>query len=186
MYLSHRPDIVEPRLPQFLALLSANARILELGCGGGADALYMIAHGFDVDVTDGVAEMAANAATRLGRPVRVMRFDELASVSAYDAVVATACLLHVPIDQLTEILTRIWSALKPGGQFLASYKTGAEHGRDEHDRYYNYLSCNQADDFYRLAGDWASIEYETSQGVGYFSKPAMWLHIVAKKEKLTD
>ena len=92
-YLGHRPEHINRELVDFLALLSPGARILELGCGGGTDAAYMIEQGFDVDPTDGVAAMARAAEERLGRPVRVMRFDELDAVEDYDAVIANASLL---------------------------------------------------------------------------------------------
>jgi len=180
-YLEYRPDHVNPEIPEFLSLLSPNSRILELGCGGGNDAEYMIANGFDVEPTDGVAEMAAEAEVRLGRPVRVMRFDELDAVETYDAVIASATLLHVPVSELTPILCRIWRALKPGGWHLATYKTAAAEGRDDHGRYYNYLSRDEADIRYRMAGDWMSIDYDESAGVGYFSAPAQWLKVVTRK-----
>jgi SAM-dependent methyltransferase len=180
-YLGFRPDEVNSEIPGFLELLTPRARILELGCGGGVDAGYMLAKGFDVVPTDGVAEMAAEAEARLGRPVQVMRFDELDSIESYDAVIANASLLHVPIGELTPILARICRALKPGGWHLATYKTANGESRDEHGRYYNYLRRAEADAQYRAAGDWISLDYEQFDGVGYFSKPAQWLKVVARK-----
>jgi SAM-dependent methyltransferase len=181
-YLTHRPDSVDPDVADFLKRFRPGAHILELGCGGGAESAYMIANGFDVEPTDGVAEMAAHAERRLGRPVRIMRFDELDAVEKYDAVVANASLLHVPAPDLTAILTRIWQALKPGGWHFATYKTGGPEGRDEHGRYYNYLLQAEADRQYRAAGDWLSIDYDERAGIGYFSAPAHWLKVVARKQ----
>jgi cyclopropane fatty-acyl-phospholipid synthase-like methyltransferase len=89
VYAASTPDGVARHLPDFLARLQPGARILELGCGGGRDAHFMLQLGFDVDATDGTAEIAVQAEQRLGRPVRVMRFDMLESVAEYDAVVAT-------------------------------------------------------------------------------------------------
>lgn len=180
-YLGHRPEDINPELPAFLDLLPPKARILELGCGGGVDAAHMISRGFDVDPTDGVAEMAAQAEVRLGRRVRVMRFDELDADEHYDAVVACASLLHVPLAELSEILSRVWRALKPGGFHLASFKTGSPASRDQHGRYYNYLSPNDAAARYAEAGHWASISYAQRQGIGYFSEPALWLEVTARK-----
>lgn len=180
-YVGHRADKIDAAVAGLLERLAPGARILELGCGGGIDAAHMIAQGFDVDATDGVAEMAAQAEARLGQAVRVMRFDELDADEAYEAVIANASLLHVPVAGLTPILHRIWRALKPGGWHLATYKTAAPEGRDEHGRYYNYLSRAQAEEHYRPAGEWMSLDYEQSDGVGYFSKPAQWLKIVARK-----
>jgi 2-polyprenyl-3-methyl-5-hydroxy-6-metoxy-1,4-benzoquinol methylase len=181
-YVGHRLDKIDSAVAGLLERLKPGARILELGCGGGIDAAHMIALGFDVDPTDGVAEMAAQAEARLARPVRVMRFDELDAVEAYDAVIANASLLHVPVAGLTPILRRVWNALKPDGWHLATYKTASAESRDEHGRYYNYLAQDEADRQYKAAGDWSSIDYEEWAGIGYFSAPAQWLKVVARKQ----
>jgi hypothetical protein len=73
-YVADGPDGACRHLNEFLDRLEDGARILELGCGGGRDAEAMLARGFEVDATDGCQEMAGRAETRLGRPVRVMRF----------------------------------------------------------------------------------------------------------------
>jgi SAM-dependent methyltransferase len=180
-YIGHRAKKVDAGIARFLERLTPGARILELGCGGGIDAAHMMSCGFDVEPTDGVAEMAALAESLLGRPIRVMRFDELDAVGRYDAVIANASLLHVPLTELTPILARIWRALLPGGWHFATYKTAAEQGYDEHGRYYNYLSGEEADRRYSDAGHWASIDFDERAGVGYFSAPAQWLTVVAQK-----
>lgn len=54
-------------LAGFMQKLPASAHILELGCGGGTDAEAMIAHGFEVDPTDGTPALAAKAQERLRR-----------------------------------------------------------------------------------------------------------------------
>jgi SAM-dependent methyltransferase len=180
-YVGHRPDGPCEELPSFLDLLPSGGRILELGCGGGRDAQYMIDRGFTVEPTDGVAAMAAEAEAYLGRPVKVMRFDQLEAADAYDAVIALASVLHVPREGLPDVLSRIRRALKPGGYHLATFKTAATPGRDVHGRYYNYPSRADAEDLYRSAGEWWSISFEQGMGVGYFSAPCEWLRVVAQK-----
>jgi 2-polyprenyl-3-methyl-5-hydroxy-6-metoxy-1,4-benzoquinol methylase len=181
-YLSVRPSGVSRHIDGFLERLPAGGSILELGCGGGADAAHMISAGFDVDPTDGVPAMAAQAEALLGCPVRVMRFEELDALERYDAVIANASLLHVPMISLSGILTRIWRALKPGGWHLASYKTGAPEGYDKHGRYYNQPTAAQAEAAYRAAGVWSSYAVEQSMGEGYFGTPSTWLTIVVRKD----
>lgn len=180
-YVSHRPNESSSHLTGFLERLPRGGSILELGCGGGRDAAHMMAQGFDVDPTDGVHAMAAQAKVLLGRPVRVMRFEELDAESRYDAVVANASLLHVPRAALKGILMRVWHALKPGGWHLASYKTGGAEGYDELGRYYNRPSATQAETSYREAGDWRVYEVEESFERGIVGKPSAWLKIVAQK-----
>src|SRR5260370_29777919 len=107
------------RLTGFLALLPPGGAILELGCGAGNHSAVMLAEGFSVRATDGAPEMAEIASRRLGHPVEAMRFDQLDAQQAYDGVWASACLLHVPRDELAGILARIHRALKPPGVFYA-------------------------------------------------------------------
>ncbi len=184
VYVTARPDAPDAHLATFLDRLQPGASILELGCGGGRDAADMIARGFDVDLTDGVPAMAAQAQAYLGRPVRVMRFDELEAVNAYDGVIANAALLHVPQAGLPEILRRVWRALKPGGLHFASYKTGGHEGYDEHGRYYNQPSPDDLERAYLAAGKWSSLDIERYLGTGYFSKPSAWLQIVVRRDMM--
>ncbi|MEP7007559.1 MAG: class I SAM-dependent methyltransferase [Sphingomonas bacterium] len=180
-YSAARPDEVTPELVTFLPNLMPGSRILELGCGSGRDAAEMERWGFEIDATDGTPAMAALASERLGRTVRVLRFDDLDAQESYDAVVACASLLHVPRMVLPAILTRVWKALKPGGWHFASYKTAAAEGRDEHQRYYNYLDRQDAERIYGETGTWASIRCDEYDGVGYFSASARWLTVTAQK-----
>jgi SAM-dependent methyltransferase len=171
----------QARLGRFLALLSPGAAILELGCGAGSDTAEMMARGFDVSPTDGSPEMAAEAARRLGRPVETLLFHDLDAVEAYDGVWANACLLHVPRAELAQVLALIWRALKPGGTFYASFKTGDAEGRDRLNRYYNYPSVDWLRTNYASAGKWSSLEIETGEVRGFDNEWAAMLFIVARK-----
>lgn len=171
------------RLAQFLALLSPGAAILELGCGAGADSAEMLARGFDVRPTDGSPEMASLASTRLGRPVETLLFHDLDKVDAYDGVWANACLLHVPRPDLAMVLTLIHRALKPAGHFYASFKTGADEGRDALSRYYNYPTPDWLRATYGKAGSWSSLSMETGEVRGFDDKIAEMLFVVARKSR---
>jgi SAM-dependent methyltransferase len=169
------------RLARFLALLPAGAKILELGCGAGADSAAMLAGGFDVRPTDGSPEMAEVAAARLGRPVGTLLFHDLDEAEAYDGVWANACLLHVPRSELSHVLARIWRALKPAAHFYASYKAGSVDGRDKLDRYYNYPSPDWLRATYAAAGPWSSLSIETGEVRGFDNEQAAMLFVVARK-----
>ncbi|WP_296515077.1 class I SAM-dependent methyltransferase [Rhodopseudomonas sp.] len=169
------------RLADFLALLPPAASILELGCGAGGDTAHMLANGFDVRATDGSPEMAAEAARRLKHPVETMLFHELSAVAAYRGVWASACLLHVPRNELGDVLARIWRALQPGGFFYASFKAGDAEGRDKLARYYNYPSPDWLRAQYADAGSWDSVVIETSEDKGFDGEPATILHVLARK-----
>jgi SAM-dependent methyltransferase len=168
------------RLGDFLALLPENAEILELGCGNGRDSGFMLERGYRVTPTDGTPELAAVAANRLGVEVRVLRFEDIEHVEAFDGIWAHACLLHVPRADLSGILARIHRALRPGGVLYASYKAGAEEGQDEFGRLYNYPSEEWLSATYEKL-PWVSVSMQGGKGSGYDAKPVDWLHVTAIK-----
>jgi SAM-dependent methyltransferase len=181
IYLGSGTRGVSRHLPSFLALLPPRGRILELGCGGGWDAGAMIAAGFDVDPTDGTPEIARKAEQRLGRRVRVMCFDALDARKIYDAVWASASLLHVPRNFLPDILTLVFAALKPGGLHFASYKGGGTEGRDRYGRYFNYLSPDDLTDAYRRSGPWEVVSVSKYLGGGYDGRWGPWVAITVRR-----
>jgi SAM-dependent methyltransferase len=180
-YHASSPGGINCDLPNFLDRLPPDALILELGCGGGRDAEYAESRGFTVEPTDGVPEMAALAEARLGRPVRIMRFDELDAVESYSAVYASYSLLHVPRADLDDVLRRVWTALVPGGWHMATYKSGGLEGRDEYGRYFNYLSADDASRYYRAAGEWELLELTQGEGPGYKGRKSPWVNVIARK-----
>jgi SAM-dependent methyltransferase len=169
------------RLGKFLALLPPGAAILELGCGAGGDSAEMIARGYDVTPTDGSPEMAEVACRRLGRPVKALLFHDLDAVEAYHGVWANACLLHVPRDQLANVLALIRRALESGGAFYASYKSGDGDGRDTLNRYYNYPTEDWLRAIYAQAGDWSDLSFETGKVRGFDDAMAEMLFVLARK-----
>jgi SAM-dependent methyltransferase len=169
------------RLKGFLALLPPGGSILELGCGAGNHSAVMLEAGFAVRATDGSPEMAEIASRRLGHPVEAMLFHELDTREAYDGVWASACLLHVPRDELAAILGCIHRALKPSGVFYASFKIGEGDGRDDLGRYYNYPSPQWLRATYAAAGTWDALASDTSVIQSFDQTPANMLHLVVRK-----
>jgi SAM-dependent methyltransferase len=110
-----------------------------------------------------------------------MLFDQLDAREVYDGVWASACLLHVPKEELAGILARIHRALKPDGIFYASFKTGESDGRDSLGRYYNYPSADWLSATYAAAGPWQTLGCDTSDIKSFDETPATMLHLVVRK-----
>ncbi|KAF0232248.1 MAG: hypothetical protein FD175_70 [Beijerinckiaceae bacterium] len=182
-YTSRDFEVQSKRLNAFMHRLPAGGSVLELGCGAGQDSRVMLDHGFDVTPTDGTSEIAAAATKYLGQPVSVLLFDDLKEVGMFDGVWANACLLHVPRGHLAGIITRIFTALKPGGVFYASYKAGEAEGRDRFERYFNYPSTGWLHETYFAAAPWAELDIEEDEGGGYDQVPTRWLHATATKPR---
>ncbi len=135
-----KPERIGSFLEPFIAHLPQGAVVLDLGCGSGWASAMMQDRGFDVHALDASPEFAAIAQEKLKRPVRVMSFEGLDDRDAFDAIWASASLLHVPKAELPALVTRLACALKPGGELLATFKAGEGEARDKLGRFYAYYS----------------------------------------------
>ena len=113
---------------RFLKYLKPDALILDLGCGSGRDSRYFLSKGYAVEAIDGSEEMVRIARQVTGLPVRQMLFSELDETDRYDGVFACASLLHVPSEELPDIIRRVSKALKNNGIFYVSFKYGDQEG----------------------------------------------------------
>jgi SAM-dependent methyltransferase len=112
-------------------------------------------------------------------PVRVMRFEELDAEAAFDAVWASASLLHARADALPDVLAKVRRALRPGGRFFASFKLGEGGDRDKFGRYYNFPTKAGLLAAYETAGPWASLSTHGVSGSGYDGVDRDWLMCLA-------
>lgn len=120
---------------KFTAFLPAGAFILDFGCGPGRDTNAFLEAGYKVDAIDGSPEMCARASEYTGIQVKNMLFNELDARNRYDGVWACASILHLPEEELTEVIRRIETALKNGGIFYTSFKYG-EGAKDRGGRFF--------------------------------------------------
>ena len=180
-YCQRTGALPSPLLPSFLARLQPGASILELGCGSGRDTSEMLIQGYDVTPTDGSPEMARQAERRLQCPVWVLEFGEIEGQALSDGVWAHACLLHVPVSLLGDVLSKIYRALKSPGLLFANFKEGTAEGRDCLGRYYNYPTLDDLRKIFQGAASWTSLEIERSSGRGYDDAPVTWLNCFATK-----
>jgi thioredoxin reductase/SAM-dependent methyltransferase len=97
-------------------------RALDVGCGEGADALWLAENGWQVDAAD-ISSVALGRAAAHGRErnleVNWMHADLLASppeAGAYDLV--NAQFLHLPRKERQELYAALAEAVRPGGTLL--------------------------------------------------------------------
>jgi SAM-dependent methyltransferase len=117
---------------KFLPHLPPKARILDAGCGSGRDSLYFRNNGYDTLAFDASIEMVKLASNLLEPPALHLHFQELTFKEEFDAVWASASLLHVPYDELPSVIQKLHISLKMGGILYATFKYG--HGRREADK----------------------------------------------------
>ncbi|MDO4623337.1 MAG: class I SAM-dependent methyltransferase [Eubacteriales bacterium] len=113
---------------RFLAKLPGTGHILDFGCGSGRDTRFFLEQGYMVDAVDGSAELCRIASRYTGIPVKQMLFQELNEMDAYAGIWACASILHIPKQELLDVVLRIRDALKEGGVFYTSFKYGDFEG----------------------------------------------------------
>lgn len=169
-------------LDGFLDRLDEGAHVLELGCGGGQDSARIVERGFGLDATDGTPAMVRKANERFDVGARLLRFDELDAVAAYDAVWAHACLSHVARADLPSVLASIHRALRPGGWHFANFKLGSGEGRDLLGRLHSFPDAGWLEDVYRTAG-FAIVSSETYAGQAADGTQRDWMALTAQRPR---
>lgn len=108
--------------------IQSGMRILDAGCGGGRNLVYLLRHGYDVFATDAdagaiqsVRAMAAALAPGLPETnFRVEPVEQMTFPDAFADAVLSSAVLHFARDnaQFTAIVQSMWRVLKPGGMLF--------------------------------------------------------------------
>jgi tellurite methyltransferase len=108
--------------------ITPGMRILDAGCGGGRNLVYLLSNGFEVAAADrdsasveAVRAMASRLAPHLpGSNFRVEAVEALSFPDACADVVISSAVLHFASspEQFDAMLRSMWRVLKPGGLFF--------------------------------------------------------------------
>ena len=120
----------------FEKYLKNKSHILDAGCGSGRDSLYFKNKDYQVTSFDASKQMCDFAKELIKQEVMELRFEEMCFNNKFDAIWASASLLHVPKAQISEVLQKFAMALKPKGVLYTSFKLGDQEIIKE-DRFFN-------------------------------------------------
>ncbi len=116
---------------KFLKYVPNGGRILDAGCGSGRDTRFFLSKGYDVVAFDGSLEMVKMATNLMGKNALYMLFQDMNFSCEFDAIWANASLLHVPYQNLREVIEGFHKALLPNGVLYASFKYGTSMRQTE-------------------------------------------------------
>jgi SAM-dependent methyltransferase len=124
-------DPVRDRLfGEFVGMLDAGARVLDIGCGPGIPWTRTLADRFDVTGIDlsprqiEAARREVPSATFIEGDVSRASFDE----GSFDGAIAFYSIAHLPVDEHRPLFERVTRWLRPGGLLLASVPVDASAG----------------------------------------------------------
>lgn len=166
---------------KFLEHVPNQGRILDAGCGVGRDSRFFLSRGYEVLPFDGSLEMVKLTSNLLGKDALHMLFQDMHFSSEFDAVWANASLLHVPYENLREVLEGFHKALLPSGILYASFKYGTSMRRTE-DRI--FFDMDEAGIEPYLKGLFAPLEIWKSADTRSTVAPSpdrSWLNFIARR-----
>lgn len=127
---------MKPLYERFEKHLSLGDSILDLGCGSGRDSLYFSQKGFLVTSVDNSIALCKLAKEQLHIDVRVLDMCQLDYINEFDAIWASASILHISRSEIGKVLKKCHKALKENGIFYLSFKYG-DIEQINNDRFFN-------------------------------------------------
>jgi len=159
----------------------AAVRLLEIGCGPGANVWYMGREGFTVSGIDGSRVAVERAAERLRADgiSADLRVGDMAVLpfgdASFDAVIDVGSVQHNRVADQARIIAEAHRVLVPGGRFfgimLATGSWGEGHGREVERGTFDEMTEGPAvgcgithyfhdDEFKELFGDFSDVTFE--------------------------
>ncbi len=178
----------EAKVKAFLSYLLPNSRILDLGCGPGRDSKYFVEQGHKVVGADISAHMIDLAREVVSQAEFIVSDIEslVLEKESFDAVWASASLLHVSKQAMPGVLTNLYRSLKPGGIFYVSMKKGMgeELKADERyggvEKFWNYVNENELVDLLIKHG--FRIVAKDINEIDSLYQTHPWISVICKKE----
>lgn len=157
-------DDVHPKFP--------GDRVLDVGCGPGADTATFADHDYDVVGFDLTYAFLERATTTVDAPfvrgdMRTLPFH----ANAFDGVWASASLLHVPRDDVPATLREFHRVLDAPGTLVATLKRTTTDRHTDDDRHFERYT---ADELHALATD---ADYDA---VTVTERGDRWLELTAR------
>ncbi len=171
---------VNELLNQFLKELEEGDTILDLGCGSGRDSLAMYDLGYDVTPLDASEEMCKLAEIHTGLDVLLMTCEDMEFENVFDGIWACDSLIHVPKNEMPEILCRISDALCSHGVLYMSVRKGDFEGfRGE--RYFCEHTMESLTAMVERTGLFEILKVWESEDPRANHPDSMWVNMLAKK-----
>lgn len=172
-----RADVDEMR-GRFLSYLEPGSSILDLGCGSGRDLMAFTDAGHTATGVDSSEEMCALARRHSGCKVYNTSFAEFTPCRQHDGVWAMASLVHLSDKDMPDALDQIWSWLKKGGIFYASFKDKSGAGVGSDGRLFNGFSLTEVKQLFGLLKGAEVLETWSTQDE---TRNLVWQNIILRK-----
>jgi len=164
--------------------------VLELGCGSGRDAAFLLAGGYDVTAIDASAAMIAEAvrlhpglAGRIVHAAVPLPEGSPLLTRTFHAVFSNAMLMHVPDEGLRQTSRQIRRLLRPDGVLVISVSVGREGLRGSRDGTGRLFLERPASAYRQLFEDSGLVLVEQDEAADSVERPGIrWLSMVFRPD----
>ncbi len=161
----------------FISLLKPGSPVLDVGCGSGVKAKYLIEHGLNVvgiDLSEKMIDIAKREVS--GGEFRVMDMYEVSGLSRdFDGIFVQAALLHIPKIKAQSVLSGLAAKMKPGGYLYVGVKEKWPDKKDEeilrendygyeYERFFSYFTLDEIKQYFLNLKLTISYENVTTSG----------------------
>ncbi|MEJ2638006.1 MAG: class I SAM-dependent methyltransferase [Desulfosarcinaceae bacterium] len=166
----------------FLEYMPPYAHILDAGCGSGRDTWYFAKRGYRVTAFDYSPSLVKMATRLTGQEVLRRTFQNLDFDNQFDGVWACSSLIHVPMDEMHAVLSRISRAMKTNGILYGSFRYGAgEYDRDG--RFFIDMDEAGVDELLKRHPELQILRYWRTSDLRADRADEKWLNLLARKTK---
>jgi len=164
----------------FALVDKTNPKVVEIGCGNGRDASYIVKHTKDylgIDLSKEMLKLALK--NNPGVNFQLADLETYDFPKGVDIVFSFASLLHTDAESLKEVIEKIYASLNQGGVFFLSLKMGEYH-KEKVDRdglgprtFYFY----NPEEIRKLSPNGLTVIYE----LPYEFKDQKWFSMILRK-----
>ena len=187
-YLKILNGVEIKEINDFIDLLPAGARILEVGCAGARDTKIFCEHGLEVTGIDLENKFLQFCRKRVSgaKFVKMNVLDLRFKDNYFDAIWAFAVLLHLEKKDLPKALNNCRHKLKPGGKIFIAVKRGrgeeyiSEKLSEDKKRFYSFYLKYELEQYLKNS----NFRILSSQVVvdELARSSTQWLYVIAEKK----
>lgn len=172
----------------FISLCKPGGLILDVGCGAGVKAKYLIKRGLKVvgiDFSSKFLEIAKREVSE-GEFIEMDMREASSLPQRFDGIFAQASFLHIPKKDVVSVLQGLLKVLKPEGYFYIAVKGQRPGGKEEdvskendygydYERFFSFYTMKDLENYFKKCE--LKIVFQNAKTVG----KTEWLQIIGEK-----
>jgi SAM-dependent methyltransferase len=171
--------------PPFLSYMPPYASILDAGCGSGRDTKFFAGRGYRVTAFDFAPTLVKLASKLTGQEVLRLSFEDLEFDNQFNGVWACSSFLHLPMDELHDVFSKLSKSMKVNGVMYTSFNYGT--GKQYRDGIpFMHLDEDSFNELIKRHHEFTIIRSWESSDLRPDRADEKWLNLLLRKTKASE